>query len=286
VSVFDDHPDEMQTQPLFDEQTMESILAGRSPSGRPELDELASFVTEVKSVASAPAPKVGAQLAAVLAGGLTEKGDLSATAASNVTGPAPQAAGLPKRRESMLETIFAKAVLAKAAAVLGGLTIATTGAAAADLLPGPAQTGVAAVIEAVSPLDVPDSADKRQDGVHRQDDVADHQPNPNAEDNFGDDVSNRAQSTEDKGKDFGQSVSNDAPKADAATDAQKQRPATTPTGSNNPGTPHRESAPAQRPATTPTASNNPGTPHRESAPAQPPATTPTADSNPGSGYRR
>jgi len=280
VSLFDDHSDEMQTQPLFDEQTMESILAGRSPSGRPELDELASFVTEVKSVASAPAPKVGAQLAAVLAGGLTEKGDLSATAASNVTGPAPQAAGLPKRRESMLETIFAKAVLAKAAAVLGGLTIATTGAAAADLLPGPAQNGVAAVVEAVSPLNVPDSDDKRQDGEHRQVDVADEKsvvpseqpsPNPNAEASFGSDVSNRAQTTEDKGKDFGQSVRNDAPKADAANDAQKRRPQT---------------APVQRPATTPTADSNPGTPHRESAPSQPPSTTPTADSNPGSGYRR
>ncbi len=279
MSVFDDHHDEMQTQPLFDEQTLESILAGRSPSGRPELDELASFVNEVRSVASAPPPKVGAQLAAVLAGGLsTDKGDLSATAASNVTGPAPQAAGLPKRRKSMLETIFAKAVLAKAAVVLGGLTIATTGAAAADLLPGPAQNGVAAVVEAVSPLNVPDSDDKRQDGGNRQDDVADEkpevpsdQPNPNAEANFGSDVSNRAQTTEDKGKDFGQSVRNDAPKADAANDAQKRRPAT---------------APAQRPATTPTADSNPGTPNRERAPSQQPSTTPTADSNPGSGYRR
>jgi hypothetical protein len=80
MSLFSDDYDEMQTQPLMDEQTMESILAGRSPSGRPELDELASFVTEVRSVASAPPPKVGAELAAVLAGGLsTDKGDLSAT---------------------------------------------------------------------------------------------------------------------------------------------------------------------------------------------------------------
>ena len=120
MSVFGDYEAEMQTQTLLDDQTIESILTGRTPSNRPELDDLACLVTEVRSVASGPAPRVGAQLAAVLAGGLsTDKGDLSATAASNVPGPGNQAAGLPKRRKSMLETIFAKAALAKAAAVLG-----------------------------------------------------------------------------------------------------------------------------------------------------------------------
>ncbi len=96
----DDH-DEMQAQPLFDDQTIESILAGRTPSARPELDQLASFVSEVRSVATVPAPKAGAQLAAILANGLiTDKGDLPATAASNVTGPAEQAAGLPNWRQT------------------------------------------------------------------------------------------------------------------------------------------------------------------------------------------
>ncbi len=183
----------------------------------------------------------------------------------------------------MLEIIFAKAALAKAAAVLGSLSIATTGAAAANVLPGAAQDGVAAAIEAVSPLDLPDSDDKRQDGEHRQDDVAGEQPevpasqpNPNAETNFGADVSGRAQSTEDKGKDFGQSVSNDA--RNRFQPPVSKRPATRPTASNNPGTSYRQKAPASRPATTPTASNNPGTSYRESAP--------TAENNPGSGYRR
>ena len=287
MSLFGDYEDEMQTQPLLDDQTIESILTGRAPSNRPELDDLARFVTEVRSVATGPTPRVGAQLAAVLAGGLsTDKGDLSATAASNVPGPGNQAAGLPKRRKSMLETISAKAALAKAAAVLGGLTIATTGAAAADLLPGPAQNGVAAVIEALSPLDLPDSADKRKDGEHRQDgDVADHKPEQPA--NFRTDVSGRApEAAKEDGRAFGESVSNSAPKADAATEAQSRRPATTPTASNNPGTSYRNSAPTQQPANTPTADNNPGTPYRNSAPSQQPVTTPTADDNPGSAYRR
>ncbi len=287
MSLFGDDYNEMQAQPLLEEQTIESILAGRTPSGRPELDELASFVNEVRSVATAPAPKVGVELAAILAGGLTtDKGDLSATAVSNVTGPAPQAAGLPKRRKSMIETIFASAA-GKAAAVLAGLSLATTGAAAADVLPQVAQDRVASAVEVVSPFDLPDSADKRQDGEHRKDgDVADDKPadpsgerNPNAEDNFGADVSNRAQTTEDKGKDFGQSVSNDARERFQPADPGSQRPATTPTASNNPGT-------SKAPATRPTPSNNPGTSHRESAPSQAPASTPTAEDNPGSGYRR
>ena len=184
----------------------------------------------------------------------------------------------------MIETIFGSA-LGKAAAVLAGLSIATTGAAVADVLPQVAQDRVAGVIEAVSPFDLADSADKRQDGEHRKDgDVADNKPevpsdqrNPNAENNFGADVSDRAQTTTDKGKDFGQSVRQSAP---------GQAPATRPTASNNPGTPHRESAPSQAPATPPTADSNPGTPHKESAPSQAPATTPTADDNPGTAHRR
>ncbi len=181
----------------------------------------------------------------------------------------------------MLETILAKAALAKAAAVLSGLSIATTGAAAADLLPQVAQDRVAAVVERITSLDLPDSDDERQDGDHRRDDVAEEKPEMPSEqpDNFGAEVSGRApDEAKQDGRAFGESVSNSAPKADAATEAQKRRPATRPTASNNPGTSYRESARANRPATTPTASNNPGTSYRESAP--------TADSNPGSGYRR
>ncbi len=181
----------------------------------------------------------------------------------------------------MLETILAKAALAKAAAVLSGLSIATTGAAAADLLPQVAQDRVAAVVERITSLDLPDSDDERQDGDHRRDDVAEEKPEMPSEqpDNFGAEVSGRApDEAKQDGRVFGESVSNSAPKADAATEARKRRPASTPTASNNPGTSYRNSAP--------TASNNPGTSYRNSAPTSAPATTPTADSNPGTAYRR
>ncbi len=255
MSLLDDEHYEMRTQPLLDDQTIESILTGRTSSAWPEVDELACFFSEVRSVADGPAPKLGADLSAILANGLT--------------GPAEHAAELPKRRKSMIETIFASAA-GKAAAVLAGLSLATTGAAAADVLPRVAQDRVAAVVEAVSPLELPDSADKRQDGEHRKDgDAADNKPdvpsdqrNPNAEDNFGADVSNRARTTEDKGRDFGQSVSNDARERFQPADPGSQRPATTPTASNNPGTSYRESAPVPAPATRPTAGSNPGSAFR------------------------
>ncbi|MDP8976492.1 MAG: hypothetical protein M3N28_09065 [Actinomycetota bacterium] len=285
MSLFDDHPDEMQAQTFLDERTIDSILAGTSPSGRSDLDVLAGFATEVRSVATASAPQVGPALAAVLAGGPTANAsDLPAMAGRKATGPARQ----PAERRTSRRSFLPRAVSVKAAAVLGGLTIATTGAAAADLLPQPAQNTVAAVVEAVSPIDLPDSddtADKANDREHRKDDVADHLPSPTTDDNFGADVSDRARSAEDKGKDFGQSVSGDAPKADAATDAKQQRPAGTPASGDKPGNSHRETAPAQPPATTPTASDNPGTPHRESAPGRQPSGTP-AGSRPGSAYRR
>lgn len=283
MSLFDDHPGEMQTQPLFDERTIDSILAGRSPDGRSELDGLADFVDEVRSVATATAPKIGAALAAVLAGGLsTDEGDVPATAAGSVTGAGGQQAAA---RSTKRRSILAKALSVKAAAVLGGLTIATTGAAAADLLPQPAQNGVAAVVEAVSPLDLPDSGEKAKDGEHRQDDTADHQPDPDVEDNFGADVSDRARTAEDKGKDFGESVRNDAPKADPANDAPQRPPAGRPTPSNRPGTSRNDTVPAQPSPTTPAASDNPGTPHRDSAPGRQSSGTPAADGNSGSVYR-
>ncbi|MDQ3679372.1 MAG: hypothetical protein M3378_02290, partial [Actinomycetota bacterium] len=62
--------------------------------------------------------------------------------------------------------------------------------------------------------------------------------------------------------DFGQSVSNDARERFQPADPGSQRPATTPTASNNPGTSYRESAPVPAPATRPTAGSNPGSAFR------------------------
>ncbi len=272
MSVLGDDHDEMRTQPLLDDHTIESILAGRRFPDRPEVDELASFVSEVRSVADGPAPKLGADLTTILTGGLPRgKVDLPA-------------AGLAKRRRSKIEAISASA-LGKAAAVLAGLGLATTGAAAADVLPEVAQDRVAVVVEAVSPFDLRHSADKGQDGKHRKGggagaDIKPEVPfdhaDPNAKDNLGADVSDRPQSTDAKDRDFERSLRETAP---------GQAPATRPTASN-PGTERRQSAPGQAPAGSPTADSRSGTPHRQSAPGQPPASAPAPDGRPGAAHRR
>lgn len=117
----------------------------------------------------------------------------------------------------MIEAIVTKAFLAKAATVLAGLSLATTAAGAANVLPQVAQDRVAAAVEKASPLDLPDRQD-RSSGTGKADkaekpaesDAEKPEKNEKAKDNFGAIVSAKAHSTDDKGKDFGQSVSEEA----------------------------------------------------------------------------
>jgi len=137
----------------------------------------AQFAEEVRFAVSGPPPVPSPALAAVLAGGISaqptavhpnDKGDLLVTAASNVHGPASQAAGLPnwrnEREMSVSGGVFsgllakvagigtaAKAALATATAVT---TIGLAGAAA-GVLPGPAQTLVATAVNAATPFQLP-----------------------------------------------------------------------------------------------------------------------------------
>ncbi|HVL28243.1 MAG TPA: hypothetical protein VM390_08845 [Acidimicrobiales bacterium] len=111
-------------------------------------------------------------LAMLVARGFSsEKGDLPATAASNVTGPAPQAAGLPKwRKKKMLISELLAGLVTKLAG-LGmaakagmGVTLAaasTTAAGAAGVLPAPAQHAVATVVATATPFTFPDAANDR-----------------------------------------------------------------------------------------------------------------------------
>ncbi|MDQ3680728.1 MAG: hypothetical protein M3378_09365 [Actinomycetota bacterium] len=154
----------------------------------------------------------------------------------------------------MIKAMITKAYLAKATTVLGALTFATAGAGAADVLPQAAQDRVAGAVEKVSALDLPDSKDRarkadkadkadRADKAPRADggdadegekpekagkpdkgDKGDKAPKP-AKDNFGRVVSERARSTEDKGRQFGQSVSAEArARADARREGAKPAP--------------------------------------------------------------
>lgn len=130
----------------------------------------------------------------------------------------------------MIEAVLTKAFLAKVATVVAGLSLATTGAGAADVLPQVAQDRVAAAVEKASPLDLPDIQDpasgaekgdkpEKADNPEKAGEAEEAEKTPEAEkpekdekakDNFGTIVSDRAHSTDDKGREFGQSVSAEA----------------------------------------------------------------------------
>ncbi len=133
---------------------------------------LVSFGQDVRFACSGPVPVPTPELAALLEHGVVrsglsiEKGDLLATAASNVHGPAPQVAGLPKWRKepsmplAFLSALFGKiagagAVAKAAVATVTAAATMTVAGAAAGVLPGPVQGAVGGAINAVSPLNVP-----------------------------------------------------------------------------------------------------------------------------------
>ena len=137
-------------------------------------DAPAPFAEEVRFAVSGPPPAPSHALAEVLAVGFSgpyEKGDLPATAASNVHGPARQAAGLPNWKEErdmavpgvlagLLAKLSGAGTAAKAA--LAGVTAVTTmglAGAAAGVLPDPAQNAVAAAVGAATPFELPDAGD-------------------------------------------------------------------------------------------------------------------------------
>jgi hypothetical protein len=172
MSDFDGDMYEMPIPPL-DDRALEGLLDGASsaPTG---FDWLVPFVEGLGSVSSRPAPVVRPALAMLLAEGLsTVKGDLPATAASNVTGPASQAAGLPKwRKKKMLITELLAGLTTKlaglglAAKATLGLTLAaasTTAAGAVGVLPAPVQHAVASVVDSATPFTFPDSASVKAD---------------------------------------------------------------------------------------------------------------------------
>jgi hypothetical protein len=148
-----------------------SDVSSEMPGELPLDDALAPFAEEVRFAVSGPPPPPSMALAEVLEAGFShpsDKGDLPATAGSNVHGPAPQAAGLPKWKEErdMPVTGVLAGLLAKLSgvgtaakvAMAGATAVATMGLAggAAGVLPAPAQDVVAAAVNAATPFEFPD----------------------------------------------------------------------------------------------------------------------------------
>lgn len=278
MSEAGDYDTEMFRRTNLDDSTIERLLAGQHVDGQ---EMLTSFVEDTQLVTSTPGPRPSAALAAFLAEDFsTEKGDLPVTAASNVPGPAPQAAGLPTwRKKNVIETAFAKlgalGLAAKIGAATGALALTGTAAAFTGALPEAAQDPVADAFDRAG-INIPggSSADQRQDAEHRQDgEVSDAEVPAQAE--FGTGVADDAKSgaPQDDGAQFGEDVS--------TTARETYQPEDPPTAESNPGTEYRDEAGTQQPETTPTADDNPGTDYLDDAGTQQPESTPTAEDNPG-----
>jgi hypothetical protein len=144
-----------------DEDTFEALLSGRRVD-RSDSAPLVEFVHEVRAATDGIAPIASPQLARLLTEGFsTDNGDLLATAASNAHGSASQRSGLPKWRQIKMRIAKALAGIGIAAKVAMGVGVAAasvTGAGAAGVLPGPAQSAVANVVEHVTPFSFPDGS--------------------------------------------------------------------------------------------------------------------------------
>ena len=136
MSFFDGNASEMPGHRPVDDGAIEAALAGTTRGAGS--DSLSAFVSAVRTAAEV-VPTPSTAMAAVLTAGLsTVKGDLSATAASNVNGPASQEAGLPKWRKAYMKIqgfIAGLGVVGKVALGVGVAAAATTGAGAAGVLP-------------------------------------------------------------------------------------------------------------------------------------------------------
>lgn len=112
--------------PELDERAIEALLTGRSGANEP----LGRFLAALRSTAPTQGPPPRAELAQLLSHGFT---------------PTPPAA--PRRRGRVALGVTA---------LIAGLAGSLTTAAAANALPGPAQRAVVDVVEALTPLRLPE----------------------------------------------------------------------------------------------------------------------------------
>jgi hypothetical protein len=157
MNPFGDDHDEMPRNAVLDERSIEAILAGDAGATHPEMS---AFVATMRRTAAGPVPAPSPALSDLFLHGFsTEKGDLPATAASNVTGPARQAAGLPKWRKytmAVKQFVAGLSIAGKLALSAGVAAAATTGAGSAGVLPAPVQHEFARAVDGFVPFDVPD----------------------------------------------------------------------------------------------------------------------------------
>jgi hypothetical protein len=204
-----------------------TLVTGRAPVGRPELEVLATSLSEFRAASFESAPQPSAALAARLSlGNATE---ISTSQGSAFDAETIETTLSPSRdsraRKGLVRTVFSWiAGLGLALKIALGTVVAAaavTGAGAAGVLPFGTQDAFDEVVSVVVPADTDDGTDDgvddgtddgADDGTDAEGsgdgDAGDHY-DP-ADGNFGSWVSDKAHNKPDDGKNFGELVSGEA----------------------------------------------------------------------------
>jgi len=186
---------EMRTRRISDEDA-HAILSGRAPELRPDLAPLAQSIAEFRSAAHETVAAPSAELAARLQ-------PTAPVQLSSHTQTQP-ASGAQRRRVTVFSWIAGLGLAAKIALGAGVAVAATTGAAAAGILPPGAQHVFNTVVSSVVPVGNSDEG-STSDPTESPDPSETEHP-----DNFGKSVSTGAKDPNKDGRTFGSSVSDAA----------------------------------------------------------------------------
>ncbi len=132
----------------FLEEDLEALLAGCVTSGRREVTDVSHIIAKVRAASLCPVPEPSPALRVMMLGARRSV----EPSVSVVVAPTPFMSRLASR-------------LAIATAIA---TIGLTGAAAADLLPGPAGRAVVTVVEGATPFQLPDASASQSERVGEQ----------------------------------------------------------------------------------------------------------------------
>ena len=199
----------------------ELLLAGTTPTGRPEFSALADSVAEFRTAAFETVPQPSAALAARL--GLPQEALVSAMASAPAvasryamleTSAVHAAVETPRMKgiKRMFEWIAGLGLAAKIAAGTGALALGITGVGAAGALPGGAQAAFDTVVSAVvsTETDVVVEEEVIEEDVVEEEVLPADETLPTGSDEFGTWVSGGAQADDKVGVEFGAEVSEQA----------------------------------------------------------------------------
>ena len=157
MSPWVDNEGEMSFPPTLDDATTEALLAGRPVApGRLDLDPVAAFVDDVRSLGRDAAPAPSQALAAVFAHGVPSEEPVAATQS-----PGRRPSGVLSRAAASLA---GAGLVVKAGLGAGVAAASVTAAGAAGVLPDAAQDTVRGVVRTVTPFELPEAGGRTEAG--------------------------------------------------------------------------------------------------------------------------